>query len=161
MHVVGQHIEQFRLPVTPTECEDACHRALQGVDWQKRPTESLEVDLGLRSGDLLGDLLVVLPLVLLERLPALRRPVRRLHTLTCRAPAGPPGSQAAIFASRGDRIMVRISYTDRGALGTEVTISGAGKRGPLTTRDVRTVVREPRRSIEIQSGSPTPYRPPT
>jgi hypothetical protein len=106
-----------------------------------------------------GCLLAVL-LLLVEVVP----PVRRLRTRTIRAPAAPLGSQADICASWGlvtnyQQITVRISFRDRGIFGTEVTISWEGG-GLGQARVVRSAVRELRRSIEIQSGSLTPYRPP-
>ena len=92
---------------------------------------------------------------LLEMVPAFRRLMDRLQTVALHAPAGPPRSQAAIAASYGGgRVMVRISLSERAGFGTEMTISGLGATG------VSSDMRELRRSIEIQAGSLTPYRPP-
>lgn len=125
------------------------------MDWQERPTDMFEVDLGLPAD--VGSILIML----LERLPVLRRPMRGIHAVTFRAPVGPPGCQAAIFASWGGRIMVRISLRERGGVVTEVTISASGGLGPLVSRRARSVVRDLRRSIEIHAGALRPTRPAT
>jgi len=149
---VGQHVEQFRLPASLAECEEACHRALRSVDWQELPTDTLEVKAPMVYDQSDAGCLISL----LEVVPAFRRRLDRVRTLTFHAPAGPPGSQAEIAASwRGGQVMVRISLRERAGFGTEMTISGSGATG------VSSAVRELRRSIEIQAGSLTPYRPPS
>ena len=149
--VVGQHVEQFSLALSLAECGEACHRALRSEDWQELPTDTLAVKVPIHDQSDAGCLIA-----LLEMVPAFRRRMDRVRTLTFHAPAGPPGSQAEIAASwRGGGDMVRISLRERAGFGTETTISGSGATG------VSSAVRELRRSIEIQAGSLTPYRPPT
>jgi hypothetical protein len=147
--------EAFRLPVSTSAAEAACHRALRSPGWRERPTDSLEIDaLGFGSGD--GLILVWL----LERLPVLGWRIRRLRTLTLQAPAGHGASVAEILASYGDgenparAFMVRVSLNELGAEQTDLTIAWSGDG-----RQVPVAVRELRRSIEINAGSTTPYRP--
>jgi hypothetical protein len=155
-------VEAFRLPRSRTESEDACHRALRSPGWQERATDTLETERLVFGGGDGGEIFIWLVIWLLERLPVLRRRIRRLNTVTVQAPAGPGASQAEILASFGDphypigAIMVRVSLNELGAGETDVTIawSGGGTHVPLAVGDLR-------RSIEIHAGSTTPYRPPT
>jgi hypothetical protein len=155
--LMGVHAEEFRLQVGLTESEAACHRALRSLDWEEQASDRLEVPLHVSDG---GSLVFAAILIVLELVPITRRFMRRSLTQSARAPEGPVRADAEIYGVWRALVVVRIALAERGTVGTDVTISGSAVR-PVTDGTTRSAIRELRRSIEIQSGSLTPYQPPT
>jgi hypothetical protein len=147
--VVGKYVEQFQLPLSVSESEEACHLALRWSDWEEQASDRVEYRVPFVGDD-------ELYVSALLRIPVVRRYVKRLTTPSAQAPEGPPRVDAEIRAVRGRNTVARISLQERGAFGTNVTISGATLGGGETNRRVRGAILELRRSIEVQSGSLTP-----
>ena len=154
---MGLQVEEFRLPLGRTASEEACRRALRSPGWQEHSTDLLEFEVSVPGS---SSLIVEAALVALYVMPFTRRVFRRATTLSARAPVGPADNDGEILAVWERRLIARISLRERGTLGTDVTISGA-TLGARTDDGARSAIPELRRSIEIQSGSLTPYRSPT
>jgi hypothetical protein len=159
---MAAHVEEFHLPVSTDATESACHRALRSPDWDEQASATLTVEVPVSAGQPTpsgADVVVGIAIALLERVRFTRRHWQRATTLAAEAPAGPADASAEIYAVWTSRVVVRISLREAGVHGADVTISGAGLRG-IPVAVVRSAIRELRRSIEIQSGSLTPYQPP-
>jgi len=148
---VADQIDKFQLRVGRRECEEACHRALRSVDWTVLASDLFEGPLAMPGSEQEA------ALGFLDRVT--RGRFRRYVTRSGRAPAGPPGAGVEICAVWSARVVVRVSLQDRGLAATDLTISGSGLPG-TTDAMVRSAIGELRRSIEIQSGTTTPYLPP-
>jgi hypothetical protein len=147
---MGPISAQFRLQLSISDGEGACHRALRSPDWEERASDLLEVE---STPD--GMAGVALLYLLLERAGYRDHPMLRAQ-----APVGPAGADAQIIGVWTHRVIVRISLQGSGSAATDMTISGSGLPG-LSDAMVRSAIGDIRRSIEIQSGSLTPYRPGT
>ena len=160
---MGTQVEEFRLSTSTTESVDACRRALRSLVWTEQASDRLRLPIHVNGGFL--DLLIYPVGWLLYRyVPIARRVIDRYGSR--RAPEGPPHVDAEINAVLGQRLIVRISLRERGGFGTDVTISGSDVGGsdvafarPLA--ELRSAIRELRRSIEIQAGAVASYQPET
>lgn len=160
---VGTQVEEFRLSTSTSESVDACRRALRSLEWTEQASDRLRlplIDMAVFGSFLLHPV----GRLLYRYVPIARRVVDRYFTR--RAPEGPPHVDAEINAVLGQRLIVRISLQERGGFGTDVTISGSDLGGadvafarPLA--ELRSAIRELRRSIEIQSGAVAPDQPAT
>lgn len=113
---MGPISEQFRLQLSSSDGERACHRALRSPDWEERASDLLEVE---STPD--GMAVVALGNLLLERAGYRDHPMLRAQ-----APVGTAGADAQIICAWTSRVIVRISLRGRGSAATDVTISGSG-----------------------------------
>ena len=154
---MGTHVEKFRVSTSTSETADACHRALRSLEWNEQSSDQFAVDL-LDHQDIYT---AVVARWLRKHIPILRSVLDRYTIRSARAPEGPPRADAEISAVLGQRFIVRISLREHGGFGTDMTISGSDLAAVRWTSPLRSAVGELRRSIEVQSGSLTPYRPRT
>jgi hypothetical protein len=154
---MGTHVEEFRLSTSTRETVYACHRALRSLEWNEQSSDRLVVRL-LEYQD--RDLAAVADW-LHKHIPIARPVIDRYAIRTVRAPEGPPRADAEINAVLGRQaFIVRISLREHGGFGTDVTISGSDLGSPWTG-PLRSAIGKLRGSLEVQSGSPAPSRPPT
>ena len=149
-------IQTFILETPSVDVEAACRRALRNVDWRELPTDTLRLEVPTPGqADVLGELVIGL----IEVIPPFRRLFTRLRTRTRHAPPPSRGSDAVIYGTWGQVVMVTISLRERALSLTEVTLAGEGGLPGKAAE----VLSELRRSIEIQSGSlgdsQRPYTP--
>lgn len=145
------------MSTSTSETADACHRALRSLEWNEQSSDQMVVDvLDFQDTDT-----AVVAGWLRKHIPIVRSVIHRYTIRSARAPEGPPRADAEISAVLGQRFIVRISLREHGGFGTDMTISGSDLGAVGRTGRLRSAIRELRRSIEVQSGSLTPYRPRT
>ncbi|MEP6639117.1 MAG: hypothetical protein ABJC39_07185 [Chloroflexota bacterium] len=153
---MGIVVEQFRVSADRTETEAACLRALRAPGWEVQASDRVEFQVPV--GHLSDNLLVVAIQAILEELPPTRRLLHRLTTLSSTAPAPQAGADSTFTVAWQGIVAARVSLREVGAWGTDVTISSSAH---ARDGNIRSAIRDLRRSIEIDSGSLHPYQTPT
>jgi hypothetical protein len=148
----GAHVDSFRLSMGTGDAEAACHHALRSPDWSESATAEAEIPLTAAGSDQEA------VAWLIDELSGGRSD--RWTTRSARVPEGPPGADARVYGVWQARVVIGISLHEDGSDGTRLTLTGAGLPG-VGAAMVRSAMGELRRSIDIQSGSLTPHRPPT